>query len=508
MDRVTSFFEMVAGGIRLADLADITVVSALVYLLIAWFRAARSRFVVLGIAAFLGLYFVARALSMHVTLLIFQALVTVALVAVVVIFQEEIRRTFERVATGGSLRARVGKDRACRAWVKGVVAAVRKMAADKTGALLVFRGREPLTRHVTGGHALDGQPSAALLFSIFDHHSEGHDGAVIIEDGRITRFGAHLPLSRRAGDRPSGLRHTAALGMSEHSDALLVVVSEERGVITVGEGGELAEVSGEQLESRVLAYLRRLRPRPPRAGVERLIFGNLGPKLLSVTLAIVAWAVLFAERTEVVTRNLSAQVEYRSVPSDWVVDEPNPASVTLTLYGTREAFDRLGDERPKIMLDVGGVANGAQVIPIADADVHRPDGLELRSISPREVTVTATATVAVELAVNPHTSGRVATGFGVVRVRAEPKRIRIIVPKNQVGRLRQVSTERVSLDGLTESVQHTVGLVLPEQARLPAEASAQVQVFVDIAPLRRPSPTPSAAPPTTPSAAVDALMAD
>lgn len=485
MERLGPFFESVWRDMRLADVADILVVSILVYLLIAWFRKARSRFVLVGIAAFVGLYFVARALSMHVTLLIFQALVTVGLVASVVIFQEEIRRAFERLATGGDLRAVLGRAEPGRTGVEPIVKAVTKMAEKKIGALLVFRGREPLTRHVTGGHTLDGKPSAALLFSIFDHHSEGHDGAVIIENGRITRFGAHLPLSRRAGDRPSGLRHTAALGMSEHSDALLVVVSEERGVISVGEGGDLVEVAPDQLESRILAFLRRVRPHAPRAGLQKLVFGNLRPKLLSVVLATVAWAVLFSERSEVVTRDVSAHVEYRKVPTDWVVDEPKPASVTVSLAGPREAFERLETNPMKVRLDVGGVADGAQVIPIADKDVVRPAGLALRRISPREVTVTATPTIELELVVNPQTSGRVAQGFGLVRVKAEPKRIRVVLPKRQTGGLRRVSTEPIELEGLTESTERTVGLVLPELARLPADAPAEVLVSVEIAPLRQ-----------------------
>src|SRR5699024_8867990 len=124
-----------------------------------------------------------------------------------------------------------------------IAEAASKMADEKTGALIVIRGNDQWDRHIHGGIKLEGEISLPFLLSIFNPESPGHDGAVLLEDHEITRFGVHLPLSTNLNRQlTSGTRHAAALGMSEHCDALVVVVSEERGVISVAQAGHLFEV--------------------------------------------------------------------------------------------------------------------------------------------------------------------------------------------------------------------------------------------------------------------------
>jgi diadenylate cyclase len=136
--------------LRLADVLDVLVMSVLIYAAISWLRGAQSRFVVRGIGGLVALYFVARLLGMQLTLFVFQAVLTVAVVALVIIFQEDIRRGFERIA----VRARLGARKAGapeETTVRTVVRAVARLAAERTGALIVFKGREPLERHLSGG---------------------------------------------------------------------------------------------------------------------------------------------------------------------------------------------------------------------------------------------------------------------------------------------------------------------------------------------------------------------
>src|SRR5262249_3136950 len=144
-----------------------------------------------------------------------------------------------------SLR-RGGPQRAVPDVIDILTTSVAKLVLDKTGALIVLHGRDPLHRHVDGGWDLDGALSQPLLDSIFDPHSLGHDGAVLVQRGRLARFGCHLPLSKQLSDL--GTRHAAALGVTERTDALCIVVSEQRGTITVSRNGELETLP----DSRVL----------------------------------------------------------------------------------------------------------------------------------------------------------------------------------------------------------------------------------------------------------------
>lgn len=220
---------------RIQDFFDIIIISALIYVLLIWFKRSASRLVFGGIILLGTIYTVARLFHLYLTSMVFQGFFAILLIALVVIFQEEIRRFFERLATWGSIRkirGKVGRPPQHKD-VEILVESIADLAAKKIGALIVLQGRDPLGRHLKGGYELDGILSQPLLASIFDVHSIGHDGAVIIDKSRVVKFGCHLPLSLDANKFARlGLRHTAALGLSERCDALCIVVSEERGTIT------------------------------------------------------------------------------------------------------------------------------------------------------------------------------------------------------------------------------------------------------------------------------------
>ena len=167
------------------------------------------------------IYYLARSFQLYLSAAVLQGFFAVILLAMVIIFQEEFRRFFERIATWGRYRKsdRVSK---LHEEVEIIVQSVANLARQHVGALIVIQGADPLDRHLAGGYPLDGVLSEPLLESIFDPHSIGHDGAVIIDRGRLVRFGCHLPLStsvERIGNL--GLRHTAALGLSERTDVHL-----------------------------------------------------------------------------------------------------------------------------------------------------------------------------------------------------------------------------------------------------------------------------------------------
>ena len=278
---------------RIADLFDILIISFCVYSAIVWFRRTTSRSVVIGILLLTAVYFLARTFGLYLTSLLFQTFFAVSLIALVVVFQEEIRRAFERIALWGTFRER--RQYAAMPGVDALLEGISTLASNRIGALIVIKGREPLDRHVEGGIPLYGRISKPLLYSIFDPHSPGHDGAVLIEGDRLTKFGAHLPLSKNLAQIGMlGTRHAAALGMSECSDAFVIAVSEERGTIHVAQDGRMVLIRSvaEMKDQLERFYAERVR-QEVKSGLQRSFRQNVRTKLLSVGLACLAW-YLFA----------------------------------------------------------------------------------------------------------------------------------------------------------------------------------------------------------------------
>src|SRR5438874_1549479 len=214
--------------ITLSEVIDIIFVAILLYTAIVWAQRTRAVFVVRGIVILGAIYIIARYLDLQMTAWVFQGFFAIFLIMIVVIFQEELRQLFEQIAVWSLARKRIPPLGSTTTDI--LVRTLADLAKEHVGALVVIRGNDPLERHITGGIPLDGKLSGPLLKSIFDPHSPGHDGAVMIEQDHITRFAAHLPLSKDLRQLANvGTRHSAALGLAELADALCLVVSEERG---------------------------------------------------------------------------------------------------------------------------------------------------------------------------------------------------------------------------------------------------------------------------------------
>jgi DNA integrity scanning protein DisA with diadenylate cyclase activity len=415
---------------------------------------------------------------MYLTLLVFQALITVAVVAVVVIFQEDIWRGFERLALRGQFRR---ERRSASAEVSDVVVeSASELAKRRVGALIVLAGKEPLERHLTGGTPLDGRPSEALFYSIFDPHSAGHDGAVLIESGLVRRFGAHLPLSTQPPAK-LGTRHTAALGLAERSDAFVVVVSEERGTISVARAGELSVTSPGELKSRLDAFLTEVSPERRSPLLRRLVLENTGAKLLALAISVGAWLALFGPDSETIARSYSVPIVYRDVPSGFLLEEPNPPEARVTLTGAARAFDLLDSGSLTISLEVGGVRPGAQRFPLDDADLNQPRELAIHRIDPGSVVVVAHKTDDVELPIVAALVGALPPGKKLVRTSVSPERARVALQRSERGKVTKIPTEPIDLSRIESTTTLTRALRAPKGMLLPRGAPTEARVTIEIA---------------------------
>ena len=239
--------------IGIAGFIDILFMSLVIYSVLIWFKKTKAAFVLTGIIIMAGVYLFAREFNLSLTAAVLQGFFAVILIVVVVIFQEELRHFFEKIAVWSLNRKSQKPMKLSRPEVETLVRTLNDFAHDKTGALIVIQGKDLVMRHLDGGVELHGKLSESLLKSIFDPHSSGHDGAVVIERDQVSRFSCQLPLSKDFKTLgQTGTRHAAALGLSELTDALCLVVSEERGTIVIARNGALQTINDSETLSKVI----------------------------------------------------------------------------------------------------------------------------------------------------------------------------------------------------------------------------------------------------------------
>lgn len=242
-------FEELIRNFRWQDAADIAVTTLLIYWVINLIRGTRAAAMLLGLAALWGLYFAAQRLQAFSTFTILHTLLSQILLIIVVIFQADIRRALTQVGSGALF---TGRDREEQSQaLQEVGRAAVTLAARRIGALIVLQREVGLNDYIEVGTVLDARVSRELISSIFLPQSPIHDGALIIQRGRITAAGCFLPLTANPGvSRTLGTRHRAAIGLTEETDAVVVVVSEEEGTISIAYQGRLTpRVDGNTLRA-------------------------------------------------------------------------------------------------------------------------------------------------------------------------------------------------------------------------------------------------------------------
>ena len=379
-----------------SSFVDITFVSIVIYTMFFWLKKSRATFVVAGVLIASAIYLLARELRLHLATLLMQGFFAVILVAIVIIFQEELRRFFEQLAMW-SLNPRLRRrkvGRLMRREAEIVANTVWDLAEDRVGALMVVQGSDPIGRHLYGGVDLNGILSEPLLKSIFDPHSIGHDGAVVIDGGRVNQFSCHLPLSRNLEKlKKSGTRHAAALGLAELSDALSIVVSEERGTVSIARDGQIKEYKDKQEFQQTLeSFFNRVNP-VTRGKTLRMFLGeNLLEKTAAVFLAVVLWFV-FVHESVILYRSYTVPVRHLGEPAGVSVRQVIPSEVKVILSGPRRDFYFVDPEDVHLTLKLFDLTEAKRFgenkyqVTVQPSDLETPFELTVANIVPRTVMV-------------------------------------------------------------------------------------------------------------------------
>ena len=465
-------------GIRWQDVVDILLITFVFYRLYIWIQGTRALRVLIALLALGILYPLARWAGLFITSWILQYLWAVILVIIVVVFQSEIRRALERMSP---LRFFLGRPETLdRMTVEEVVRTAFELAQKRTGALIVFKRQEVLEDLLKGGIPLDGRVSYEILSGIFLPQSPAHDGAVIIQGGRIASVGAYLPLS----DNPAlpqkyGTRHQAGIGITERCDAVALIVSEERGEVSLAVEGDIQKIdSPDVLKSRLESMIVNPRQQP-QSRWHGAFTTNVAAKIVSFTLVLVLWVFIGGQpRAEVW---LTLPLEYRNMPANMEIVGEMVNRVDVGVRGPRTLISTIAPDQLKANVDLSQATPGLNYVRVTPDNIRTPLGTEVTRITPSVVRIRLEDVKTRSIPVKVHFVGKLPPTLRLVSAGVEPPLLTIQGPTGLLKKTREIFTEPVDLSEIKESTRILTGIeISSSQIRLAPDEPSQVTVNLKV----------------------------
>ncbi len=480
MDLFKTFF-IVIKSIRLPDILDMAIIALMIFALLTWFKTRASRFVLIGIILLGCVYMAARFFQLYLTTIVLQGFFAILLFVLVVIFQEDLRGFFERLAMLGNIGKR-NVPLSDLEKMAGIIAqTASNLAKKRVGALIVLAGKDPLERHISGGILLDGLISEPLLESIFDPHSIGHDGAVIINGTRMQMFGCHLPLSMETAKYGNmGLRHTAALGLAERVDALCIVISEERGTISVAQTETLTTIpNAAALHEVVEQFYMRKSPTQESHPAFMWVKENTPEKIIALSLACIFW-IIFGYQRDIVRRDFIVPLEYKNIPKNWQLNQPQATDVKVILQGPGQAFYLLDERSLKLSLDLSPIALKKNEFTLNKTMINVPSNLSVTEISPATIYIDASKLVALTLPVNIKTLNSLPGNVLLQKININPAHLSVLVDSKLEQEKINIETEPIDLQKVFFTTSFSAKIILPSGVYMQDGKTATVNVTVKV----------------------------
>ena len=371
----------------LRDFADILFLTFVTYQLYVWFRETRALRVLIGLLVLGAIYSLAKMWGFFLTTRVFQVLWQVLLILLLILFQSEIRQVLEKVSPLRYLRSR--KRNFQGAFIKDIVRTVFELADEKTGALIVLVRNDNPDEFIHSGRTIMALPEPSLIKTIFSRYAPAHDGAVILSQGCITQMGCVLPLSEKEGiPEQYGTRHRAALGISEKTDAVCLVVSEERSEVSTVTDGEIRTWEKPELLAEKLKDWLGITESPSVTTKEFLkvaFVKNWGAKLGALAMVSMAWLILASQQE--VKISITAPVKHVNIPSELVLGEHSAKSVNLALSGSRNSIKSLKDQGIRVYVDLENLSSGTHQVRLSAKNIDLPLGVNVNNVSPKNIRV-------------------------------------------------------------------------------------------------------------------------
>jgi len=376
-------FVSIIDNLRFQDILDILFLTVIVYYLYLWFWGTKAFKALIGLLALGVVFTLARFWGLFLTTWVFQILWQVLIVLIIILFQSEIRQVLERVNPLQVLGLRPGIR--STGWIPGFANALFSMAGKRIGALIILERMDFVEELTTGGIPLEGEPSLEVLMSVFQKGSPLHDGALLLRKDRVAKVGCYLPLSSAERlPKAWGTRHRAALGLSERCDAWIVVVSEERGEISIASDGRMLQVKDVDQLARLVQ--EALAPTKPEATSwkERIlapVIHRWPVKLGALCLVFLVWLLLAGQQNFEVT--LRVPLEVRNLPAMMEILEPVNPEVEITVQGVRKDASTLSRRNVHAEIDLSTARPGNRVFRMSRNQIVLPsDRIEIVRIKP------------------------------------------------------------------------------------------------------------------------------
>ena len=376
----------ILSNIRLPDLVDILLITIVVYQFYSWFWGTQASKVLVGLAILSGVFVLAKSWGLFLTTWVFQILWPVFVILLIILFQKEIRQMLEHFNPLKMVGIKQGA--IAGGWIKNFAGWVFEAAEKRTGVLVIFQRRSLVDDFITRGIDMESDPQPEILSAVFDKHSPLHDGAMLISNGKISSVSCFLPLSTRDDlPRKWGTRHRAALGLTEKCDAGVLIVSEERGEVSLVSEGAVKEIEN---TGTLAAELRALTkdPRETRADFKTTVTGWLTrrykAKSLVFGMVFILWLAFAGQQN--FEKTLVLPLAVKNLPPGIVVTAPADLNISVTCRGLRKDVSLLNNTNASAVLDLSQAVPGTSRYPISTGNLNLPNNrIQIANITPSKI---------------------------------------------------------------------------------------------------------------------------
>jgi len=460
-------------GLRWQDIVDIALNSYILFRLYVIFRGTNVIRVLVAIGFLWIIKQVAALLGLIITSWAIQGVITVAALIIIVVFRNEIRSVLQT------------KDLKSFFWgiprhqhntpLSIIVESVYELARKKTGALIVLPLKQGTEGVVQGGIPWKGKLSREMLISIFWKDNPVHDGAALVKGEEITDVGTILPLSNRE-DIPShfGTRHRAALGLAEKTDALVIVVSEELGKITLIKENRIYDINDPLVFEKLLQE---------HTGEDSSSSGLKHQTMELVTAGILCFflvtglAINFSKGMETLVTH-EVPLEFMIPDKKMEIFSSSASSVKLLLSGARPLVNSISQDQVKVMMNLSRAVPGDNRLAVTRDNIVLPPGIQVKQIEPASIDINVDVPAAKELPVQPYWTGKLPDGLILEYETVVPDMVRVVSGSLLLKNISTIFTNPIPLNSITESGSITVDLDL-DSAIVKIEDNRKNNVRID-----------------------------
>ena len=458
--------------LRWQDIVDILLNSYILFRLYVLFRGTNAFRVFLGIMGLLLVQRIAVAVGLILTSWVIQGITAVAALIVVVVFRNEIRAALQvrnmKTFFWGNPRPLAQTPHAC------IAGAAFGLAEKKIGGLIVLPGGSDISQKIHSSLSIDCRLSREMLMSLFWPDNPVHDGAAVVRGDRIEEVAAVLPFSQR-DDLPSyyGMRHRAAAGIAEVTDAIAIVISEERGTVSVARGESIRTFADAIGLER---YLEHHRPAATTRTGRREAITMAIAGVISLLFITSVWFGFARRDGTLVTMEIP--LEYVRRDSNFVYVDADVDTVRLQLSGAAALLKNISATQLKARVGLSSGVIGENIFKLEPENFSLPPGVVLRKVMPKTVAVNLDIEAVRSVPVQVDWIGTLPDGLLIESCDVIPERVQVSGRSQQMEEIATVYTEAVDVSALSPEAITDVHLVVPQAARLIEPETVTIRYFL------------------------------